>query len=182
MLPGDSWPKFKIFVDMDGVLTDFNRAVTAIGGEAGLGPNVTPIQQLDMYKKIDNAGVKFWSEMPWKEDGPRLWKLIEPYRPILLSSPGQFIHAVEGKTQWVSRNLPGTPLFFSEHKYEYAEPYEDTVLIDDMQKNIIPWQQAGGIGILHTSVEDTERQLLGLIYDTASEKAHGFSRGSSHRS
>ena len=40
---------------------------------------------------------------------------------------------------------------------EYATP--NTILIDDMEKNIKAWVDAGGIGILHTSAADSIKQL-----------------------
>ena len=47
-------------------------------------------------------------------------------------------------------------------KHEYAAP--NHILIDDRDKAILPWREAGGIGILHTSANDTIAQLkeLGL--------------------
>jgi hypothetical protein len=61
-------------------------------------------------------------------------------------------------------NIPGTKLILSkaENKKDYARP--NSILIDDNVKNIADWIGAGGIGILHTSAEDTIKQLkkLGL--------------------
>jgi hypothetical protein len=47
-------------------------------------------------------------------------------------------------------------------KAAYAKP--NHILIDDREKSIQPWREAGGIGILHTSAADTISQLqkLGL--------------------
>ena len=39
---------------------------------------------------------------------------------------------------------------------------EGSVLIDDRKKNIEAWEDNGGIGILHTSAEDTINQLKKL--------------------
>lgn len=151
----------KLYVDMDTVLTDFPAAVRAIGGEAGLADNATEEQKMDMYRKIDAAGLSFWADMPWMADGKKLWSIIRVFYPTLLTSPGKFVYAIHGKGAWVRKELPGTQLFFSNNKDDYAE--RDAVLIDDMEKNIIPWREAGGIGILHRSAENTERQLLSLL-------------------
>lgn len=151
----------KLYVDMDGCLTSFDSAVRAIGGEAGLADNATEEQKMDMYRKIDAAGLSFWADMPWKKDGKKLWSVIRVFYPVLLTSPGKFVYAIRGKQEWVRRELPGTQLFFSNSKEDYAE--RDSVLIDDMEKNIVSWREARGIGILHKSAEDTERQLLSLL-------------------
>lgn len=43
-------------------------------------------------------------------------------------------------------------------KFKYAG--HNKILIDDLYKtNIIPWREHGGIGILHTSANDTIQKL-----------------------
>ena len=49
----------------------------------------------------------------------------------------------------------------SPDKAQYAHP--KAILIDDRMKSIEPWRAAGGIGILHTSAEDTIAQLQSII-------------------
>jgi hypothetical protein len=66
---------------------------------------------------------------------------------------------------WVKNNLPGTSLFLTENKSDYVDPYELSVLIDDMKKNIGAWEEVGGVGILHTSTADTERKFLELLWN-----------------
>ena len=60
--------------------------------------------------------------------------------------------------------MPDTKLIlaYSYNKKDYAD--KNSILIDDYSKNIEQWRAAGGIGILHTSAEDTIKQLqkLGL--------------------
>ena len=60
--------------------------------------------------------------------------------------------------------LPGTKLIlrYAKQKQELANP--ESILIDDRQINIDQWEAAGGIGILHTSTDNTISQLkeLGL--------------------
>ena len=43
-----------------------------------------------------------------------------------------------------------------------AFAYEGSVLIDDRQKNIDAWNDAGGIGIVHTSAKNTINALKSL--------------------
>ena len=65
-----------------------------------------------------------------------------------------------------SMGVPRPDGFFGncdpENKKNYANA--NSILIDDMQKNIDQWRAAGGIGILHTSAASTIEQLkkLGL--------------------
>jgi hypothetical protein len=153
----------KLYVDMDGVLTNFDSQVQALGPDASVGlmPNATEEQKLVMYKAIDAAGETFWADMPWTEDGRRLWAFCKEHKPILLSSPGKFLYAPSGKKTWVNENLPGTTLFLSNDKYQYAEP--SAILIDDNEGNIGAWKEAGGMGILHTGADNSIRLLQEIL-------------------
>jgi len=146
---------------MDNVICDFNSAVKEIGAESGILPGASEEHRKRMYKAIDESGVEFWSKMHWMPEGRQLWNLVKPYHPVLLSSPGEFLDAPAGKENWVSENIPGTTLFCDPEKYRYAE--RDAILIDDMSNNIGAWEEAGGIGILHTSLEDTKQKLEAIM-------------------
>ena len=141
--------EIKIFVDMDGVLSDFQKAVKKLGPKAvqGLGDEATQEQKQTMYDAIEEAREPFWAEMSWTERGKELWKMLKPYKPIILSSPGKFLYAPAGKNTWMNKNLPGIQYFLEEDKWHYVE--RNTVLIDDMEKNVRDWDAAGGFGILY---------------------------------
>jgi len=158
----------KLYVDLDGVLTDFNQAVANLGEEytAGLADDAPEDVKQKMYDAIEKAGEDFWANMKWTKDGKELWKTVEKFNPTLLSSPGKFQHAPAGKAYWVKMNIPGTSLFLSDSKAEYVDPNELSVLIDDSRNNIGGWEEKGGQGIIHTSAGDTERKLLELLWAT----------------
>jgi FMN phosphatase YigB (HAD superfamily) len=153
----------KIYCDLDGVLTDFDKTVKRLGRKAaeGLNENATEEQKNIMYKAIDLAGRDFWSDMEWLEDGRKLWDKIKKYHPVLLSSPGEFRYAPAGKQDWVNKNLPGVTLYIESLKYKYAE--RDAILIDDMEKNISMWKEAGGLGIIYKDSETAVEELRQLI-------------------
>jgi hypothetical protein len=156
----------KCYLDMDNTITAFSTTVELLGpGPAeGLSDDASELQKQVMYEAIEATGEKFWAGMPWINGGKQLWMLVQPYNPTLLTSPGLFSYAKSGKLQWIKRNIPGTPVFFSDSKSEYVDPYEPCILIDDNKTNIAAWKDEGGIGILHTSFEDTEKKLLELVW------------------
>lgn len=49
------------------------------------------------------------------------------------------------------------------HNFMHRKHAANQVLVDDRPDNINPWIAAGGIGILHTSVEDSIKQLRKLL-------------------
>lgn len=157
----------KLYVDMDNCLTDFSKAVQKLGpeAEAGLADDAPQTTKQIMYDAIEAAGESFWADMDWTEDGKELWKIVEKFNPVLLSSPGKFQWAPSGKQMWVKENLPGISLFLTDFKPEYIDPYEMSVLIDDSKPNIGAWEESGGEGILHTSTPQTEKQFLEMLWD-----------------
>jgi FMN phosphatase YigB (HAD superfamily) len=153
--------KYKIYCDMDGVLTDFDKAYEQLTGEDIRGQH---LNGKSFWEPIDKAGVKFWSEMKWRSDGKELWDYIKDYKPKILSAPSREDSSRVGKHQWVERELLGVPLLLrtAKHKKDFSD--SNSILIDDRLDNIEGWREKGGIGIHHTSTKDTINQLkkLGL--------------------
>lgn len=157
----------KVYVDMDGVLCDFEKAVKELGPGPvkGLPLDAEPKDKEVMWKAIDDAGADFWGNMSWKKDGKKVWNLVKNLNPVLLSSPGNQRYSPAGKQNWASKNLPGVPLFLETDKFQYAQGVENAgaILIDDMEDNISAWNGVGGKGILHKDFETTKEELKKLL-------------------
>lgn len=151
--------KYTIFCDMDQVLTDLNKAFLNI---TGINIEGVYISDNSFWIPVNDAGLPFWEFMPWTKDGRELWKYIEKYNPVILSAPSEKNESRVGKMRWVRRELPGVKLILrsAEYKREFASP--NSILIDDLEKNIDQWIESGGIGILHTSTESTINKLKNL--------------------
>ena len=165
--------KYPLYVDMDGVLTDFERRFEQF---AGVDPEEFVAQKTIEFGKtkaneefwdlIDKQiGIRYWVGMPWMSQGEKLWNYIKKFNPIILSSPSRDESSRIGKGLWVKRNIPGTPLklaFKASGKAKYASP--TSILIDDREDNIQAWKAAGGIGILFKSADQVINELskLGL--------------------
>lgn len=154
--------KYEIYCDMDGVLVDFERGYEELTGKDIRGNHVKG--DADFWDPITKAGVKFWAKLKWMPDGKQLWSYIKKHKPNLLSAPSREESSKIGKYVWVKNNLPGVNLILrsAERKQEFASP--NAILIDDRADNIQRWKDAGGIGIHHTSAENTINELekLGL--------------------
>ena len=150
---------YNIFCDMDGVLTDFDRAYQELTGIDLGGEHKN---DKNFWEPISKAGVKFWSEMHWNPDGKELWDYISKYEPKILSAPSRENSSRVGKHEWMKNHLPGVELILrsAEHKRDFAAP--NSILIDDRADNIAGWIESGGIGILHTSTADTINKLKEL--------------------
>jgi 5'-nucleotidase len=153
----------KIYCDMDGVLTDFDKQFSEIHP---WGPTKFTEKngKDEFWELVDGRGVGFWVGMDWMEDGKTLWEYLKTNHDVeLLSSPSRAEHSRLGKRLWVRNHKLGAKLnlAYSYNKKKYAAP--NHVLIDDRKDNIEGWESEGGIGILHTSAEDTIAKLLNIV-------------------
>lgn len=149
---------YKIYVDLDQVLTDFEKQVV---------DNLHKYpkdfkKKSEMWKGITKLGTNFWSEMEFMHDGLRLWEYLKKFNPTILSAPINHPSCKQGKGIWIRRELGDDVEYILDSKKEkYATP--ESILIDDRIQNIKKWEAAGGIGILHKNVEDTINQLKKLF-------------------
>jgi len=101
-----------------------------------------------MYDRFGND-VEFWANLPPMEGGAELWNFISPYGPHILTSPMEEGSQL-GKRQWLQKNLNPQPneVFMSHNKWKWATTDgKPNVLIDDWDKNLVPWAENGGIAI-----------------------------------
>lgn len=70
--------------------------------------------------------------------------------------------SMQAKIAWVHKylghSIPVTFGPYAEDKQKHCDG-KDFILIDDVQRNITQWKNAGGYGILHTSAENTIAEL-----------------------
>lgn len=158
---------YKIFVDLDGVLVDFDKEMERIGFPRHVVEHDKKAKS-NFWKTIGamaKRGQPFWGAMDPMPDAMELWNYVKEYNPEILSATGHVGNPIEEKNEWVKKHLGDIPTHLvrkSSDKAQYAAP--NHILIDDREKSIGPWRAAGGIGILHKNATDTIRQLkeLGL--------------------
>jgi len=154
----------KLFLDMDGVLTDFTKKLTEL-----LGHTVDKdFKDPKIWDAISKAGKEFWSKMEWLTGAHQFFKDLKKFDPTILSSPSNHPSSIEGKKEWLKEELPKVPYLIKKNKETYAAP--DAILIDDREDNIKKWEDNGGIGILHKSIPKTMVALAGAIKDLEFKK------------
>lgn len=165
-LYNESSSDYKLFVDLDGVLVNLNKAIKVFGLGGFEEIDANDLQGV-LWNKIKERGSDFWMLAPWQKDGHELWEYIKSSDPTILTAPPNTgaVQAEKGKKDWVKRELGQSVkciVTAAKKKAEHAK--KGSILIDDMVKNIDQWVAAGGIGILHKNTKDTITRLkeLGL--------------------
>ncbi len=156
-----------LYLDMDGVLTDFTGACEKLGKHMTLWFNNDKER---FWKNVTSTGAEFWSEMPWIAGGKELYRFLESsgFCPTILSalpSPERrkaLVDAREGKIQWLRKELgpqyaKNAILCFRHEKA--LQSGISRILIDDNSQNIHEWEEEGGTGILHENANQTIRCL-----------------------
>ena len=164
----DDKKNYKIYVDMDGVVADFDKRFRDLSGmnpndyEAKNGKNAF-WDFIDVKHKL-----AFWVGIPPMQDAQRLIDYVSKHDYEMLTAPSIKKESLMGKGLWI-RNWAKKGLFPSKpkvnyksakNKHHFAAP--NHILIDDKQSTIDSWNAAGGVGILHTSASNTINQLKKL--------------------
>ena len=158
----------KIYFDMDGVLADFNRGIKELCGLEPLDQsNKTEADDDIMWAKVREIEHFYDKLEPMPGAVAMLNQLYAKYgdRCEILSGipkPRRGIeNAGEDKTLWSHRILAPNlkvNIVYREEKKEYVKG-PGCILIDDLEKNILEWEEAGGTGIHFFSAEDTLRRI-----------------------
>jgi hypothetical protein len=170
---------YRLFVDLDGVLADFEKGVKKFTGQ---GPReYKSVGQ--MWREVSKVS-DFYNRLEWMPDGKYLWESVEPFYPTILTGiPFGNIPWAEQKRKWCDKHLGRhTPLIIKhprETKLQAAEnafhlpQFSDEsirhikenkwILIDDDTKHAPDWTNNGGIFIHHTKVLDTITELADIL-------------------
>jgi hypothetical protein len=155
--PRFSFEKYSLFCDMDGVLTNMVKHYHDLTGK-------------DLEDKVNNkkwyrdiqGNLDFWKTMLWLDDAKELWDYIKQYDPCILTSPTLDYACKKGKIEWVKKELGDDVcviVALKKHLVFDEKQLVGKILIDDKEKNINPWIEMGGTGILHKNAADTISQL-----------------------
>lgn len=140
----------RLFIDLDGVGADFDGGYYALFGH-------WPWEVDDDTMWANIRGVpNFFANLPVMEGFlEAVAEFIEAgYDPMFLTACPE--HDYKGiadqKHEWVHKNVPHDiltlPVIKGKNKARFVQNPGD-LLVDDFEKNLGPWKEAGGIPILH---------------------------------
>lgn len=135
-----------LFLDLDGVLADFDGHAIAV---LGLEPATTP--PAEFWKAVARTP-RFWADMqpfPYLED---FWRVAREWSPTIITGlpVTKMDEAERHKRAWVARHLgPDVPVIccLSRDKPRHMRAPGD-ILVDDRPANVSDWVAAGGRGLV----------------------------------
>jgi 5'-nucleotidase len=164
-----------IYVDMDGVLADFDgkiRSLTNVKSDPNEVLGSTKVQDLARETPNFFGSLKV---LPHSLELLRFVNSIAGGYSILSSCLKTDPETSErGKTKWIATHLQSVPaqqIIFEREKYKYAVQEDGTpnILVDDWDHNINLWNAHGGIGILyHPDKFEVAKEEIKRAYEEAS--------------
>jgi len=146
---------YTLFVDLDGVLVDFERGVHEHTGK--FVSEMSPRQMWPWLARTPD----FYALLDWTADGKELWSYASRHSPIILTGLPLGNWAKPQKIAWCERELgKHVPVVtcMSRDKAKVAREYAADsvpVLVDDRESIRDSWESMGGTFILHRTAAET---------------------------
>jgi hypothetical protein len=146
---------YSFFLDLDGVICNLLGGIEIKMGiklDRSKGSINFMKQGISKEEFWNSMSVEDWATLPKTEDADEILRLVEKYKPVILSANTEYgtANCIAGKLEWLKRNVPDyyreDRWFFGKKKYKLAHP--NAVLIDDYEYNTDSWTKMGGISIL----------------------------------
>lgn len=158
----------QLFLDVDGVLADWLKATFELRGVRypdytnGEWPYKRGPEGWYFYREegwtstqlfAGQASREFWKNFKWTPDGKDILAICEKFfdgNICLLTAPYEGDGVVDGRKDWIKREMPGYMDRTLVGKCKEAIPVgnPNAILVDDWEENILSWRRAGGTGIL----------------------------------
>ena len=156
--------KYTLFVDLDGVLADFDKGVKDLTGK--LPQDLHPKAMWPRLAKTPG----FYDSLDWMPDGKELWEAVLPHGPIILTGLPIGSWAEPQKRSWCARILGEAVEVITCKSREKASiarqrSGESTtpILIDDREKLKDDWEAMGGVFIHHRSAKQSIAALKSVL-------------------
>ena len=147
----------RLFLDCDGVLADFDA-----GARKVLGTDVTSFERRHgkpaFWRQLARAK-DFYATLPKMPDADLLFDAVRHLKPTILTGLPMGNWAAPQKVRWAAEHFPGVPIITCMARDKYRHMNGADVLVDDSERHMAAWQEAGGIYILHRSARESLAQL-----------------------
>jgi hypothetical protein len=150
-----------LFIDLDGVLANFDAGYAAINGA----PPCKHLDDVD-WEKI-KAVPGFYANLPPMPDMEALWAYASTWSDVVVLTgvPKSVPEAAADKRAWVTKHLGAHVKMiacFSKDKSLHMKAGD--ILVDDWEKYREHWLEAGGVWITHVNAAASVAALKELAW------------------
>ena len=157
--------RYQLFLDLDGVLADFEGGVKSATGRF---PHQWRASQ--MWSRLRRAP-QFFAQLSWTQDGRTLWEETRHLNPpILTGLPHGGAWAAQQKRAWCARELGEDVQVITclardkiGQALEYSGSHVTPIIIDDRTTHKATWEAQGGIYIVHRSAGESLSALAQVM-------------------
>ncbi len=154
---------YKIYVDMDGVLSDWEAQFKRYSGGIPVDTYDSLYGKKNRYKLVNKNSPGYYANMPWMKDGKLLYNFIDGFPDVEILSHAPDNKSKIGKEQWLAnKNIKFKANLVSNRQDKAKYATSNSVLIDDREDVVNDFINAGGKAILHINSINTINQLKEL--------------------
>lgn len=148
----------KIYCDMDGVLADFEKHVNE--SFKHYFTDKLPFERFNDFKDDIKYRKNFWLDIPKMHDSTMLIEYLKNYNFEILTAYASWDkRSIRDKKIWYKNHFGNQKVNCVQRKEKQNFAHSKSILIDDYEKNIKEFTNAGGIAIFHKSAKETIKQL-----------------------
>lgn len=159
----------QLWIDMDGVLADFDGGYLNHFGELPT-KDIDPAipdwdhskQGTEKWRKLQEAPEFYFNLRPLP-DAHVLVAATRALRPIILTGCPRGGWAEQQKIAWGHLHFPGIPMVLCRSHQKPMFCHQGDVLVDDWPKYKDKWEERGGTFIVHTSAKESLARLATLL-------------------
>ena len=146
-----------LFLDLDGVLADFDAGAKAVLGMSSCDFEARHGKR-EFWRRLARAK-DFYATLPLLSDAMVLFEAVRHLEPTILTGLPLGDWAAPQKVRWAARHFPGTKIITTMARDKYKHMTGMDVLVDDRADHRERWKAAGGTFIHHKNARDSLAQL-----------------------
>ena len=146
-----------LFLDLDGVLADFDAGARMV---LGMSPKAFEARhgRREFWRRLARA-TNFYGSLPLMPDAMVLFDAVKHLEPTILTGLPLGNWAAPQKVEWAARHFPRTKIITTMARDKYRHMTGMDVLVDDRADHRDKWESAGGTFIHHKNARDSLAQL-----------------------
>ncbi|GAA3892455.1 hypothetical protein GCM10022276_09560 [Sphingomonas limnosediminicola] len=154
-------PEPRLFLDLDGVLADFDE-----GARRLLGMSLRAYEAKhgggSFWKRLASAK-NFYGALGEMPDAQILFDGVKHLKPTILTGLPIGRWAAPQKIEWAAEHFPGVPIITCMARDKHKHMHPGDVLVDDRENHRATYEATGVTFVHHQNAEDSLRQLANIF-------------------